>query len=63
LKLRYANREITFVIVISNSAFSWFSLCEYVIAFANMGFHITVVLDFPKEQLVVGHGLPAVKID
>ncbi|RLU25762.1 hypothetical protein DMN91_001921 [Ooceraea biroi] len=44
-------------------AFSWFSLCEYVIAFANMGFHITVVLDFPKEQLVVGHGLPAEKID
>ncbi|EFN61661.1 Post-GPI attachment to proteins factor 2-like [Camponotus floridanus] len=44
-------------------AFSWFSLCEYVIAFANMGFHITVVLDFPKDQLVVGHDLPAAKID
>ncbi|XP_029673453.1 post-GPI attachment to proteins factor 2-like [Formica exsecta] len=44
-------------------AFSWFSLCEYVIAFANMGFHITVVLDFPKEQLIVGHDLPAAKID
>ncbi|KYN19965.1 Post-GPI attachment to proteins factor 2-like protein [Trachymyrmex cornetzi] len=44
-------------------AFSWFSLCEYVIAFANMGFHITVVSDFPEEQLIVGHGLPAEKID
>ncbi|XP_019696342.1 post-GPI attachment to proteins factor 2-like isoform X1 [Harpegnathos saltator] len=44
-------------------AFSWFSLCEYVIAFANMGFHVTVVLDFPMEQLVVGHGLPATKTD
>ncbi|KAG7204935.1 hypothetical protein KM043_005324 [Ampulex compressa] len=44
-------------------AFSWFSLCEYLIASANMGFHVTVVLDFPKEQLVVGHGLPAIKTD
>lgn len=44
-------------------AFSWFSLCEYVIASANMGFHVTVILDFPKELLVVGHGIPAVKID
>lgn len=44
-------------------AFSWFSLCEYVIASANMGFHVTVILDFPKEHLVVGHGLPALKVD
>ncbi|XP_029047014.1 post-GPI attachment to proteins factor 2-like [Osmia lignaria lignaria] len=44
-------------------AFSWFSLCEYVIASANMGFHVTVVLDFPMEQLVVGNGLPALKAD
>ncbi|XP_043505782.1 post-GPI attachment to proteins factor 2-like [Polistes fuscatus] len=44
-------------------AFSWFSLCEYVIASANMGFHFTVILDFPKEQLVVGYGLPATKVD
>lgn len=34
-------------------AFSWFAFCEYVIASANMAFHITVVLDFPTEQLVV----------
>ncbi|XP_054262916.1 post-GPI attachment to proteins factor 2-like [Macrosteles quadrilineatus] len=34
-------------------AFSWFALCEYVIASANMAFHITVVLDFPTEELVV----------
>ncbi|XP_012279855.1 post-GPI attachment to proteins factor 2-like [Orussus abietinus] len=44
-------------------AFSWFSLCEYVIACANMGFHVTVILDFPQEQLVVGQGLPAKKAD
>ncbi|KOC69281.1 Post-GPI attachment to proteins factor 2-like [Habropoda laboriosa] len=44
-------------------AFSWFSLCEYVIASANMGFHVTVILDFPKEQLVIGNGLPALKVD
>ncbi|CAL7949123.1 unnamed protein product [Xylocopa violacea] len=44
-------------------AFSWFSLCEYVIASANMGFHVTVVLDFPKEHLVVANGLPASKVD
>ncbi|KAK1138083.1 hypothetical protein K0M31_002570 [Melipona bicolor] len=44
-------------------AFSWFSLCEYVIASANMGFHVTVILDFPKEQLIVGNGLSALKVD
>ncbi|XP_015114515.1 post-GPI attachment to proteins factor 2-like [Diachasma alloeum] len=44
-------------------AFSWFSLCEYIIASANMGFHATVILDFPKERLVVGCGIPAVKVD
>ncbi|XP_034945102.1 post-GPI attachment to proteins factor 2-like [Chelonus insularis] len=44
-------------------AFSWFSLCEYIIASANMGFHVTVILDFPKEQLIVGHGLPLTKVD
>lgn len=45
------------------TAFSWFSLCEYVIASTNMGFHVTVILDFPKEHLVVGHGLPSLKVD
>ncbi|XP_076289391.1 post-GPI attachment to proteins factor 2-like isoform X1 [Lasioglossum baleicum] len=44
-------------------AFSWFSFCEYVIASANMGFHFTVVIDFPKEQLVVGNGLSTLKVD
>lgn len=38
-------------------AFSWFALCEYVIASANMAFHVTVVLDFPTEELVVAKGL------
>lgn len=45
------------------TAFSWFSLCEYIIACANMGFHVTVIMDFPKEQLIVGYGLPATKLD
>ncbi|XP_029644403.1 post-GPI attachment to proteins factor 2-like [Octopus sinensis] len=27
-------------------AFSWFSLCEYVIAYTNMGFHMTAAYDF-----------------
>lgn len=51
------------IIIFFLIAFSWFSLCEYVIASANMGFHVTVILDFPKEQLIVGNGLPALKVD
>ncbi|XP_023705134.1 post-GPI attachment to proteins factor 2-like [Cryptotermes secundus] len=39
-------------------AFSWFSFCEYLIASANMAFHMTVVLDFPTEQLIVAQGSP-----
>lgn len=27
-------------------AFSWFSLCEYVIAYTNMGYHVTAAYDF-----------------
>lgn len=38
-------------------AFSWFAFFEYVIASANMAFHVTVVLDFPTEQLIVAKGL------
>jgi hypothetical protein len=38
-------------------AFSWFAFCEYVVALANMAFHITVILDFPTEHLVVARGL------
>nr|XP_029729605.1 post-GPI attachment to proteins factor 2-like [Aedes albopictus]XP_029729606.1 post-GPI attachment to proteins factor 2-like [Aedes albopictus] len=32
-------------------AFSWFALCEYIVASANMGFHCTTMLDFPTEGL------------
>nr|CAD7408114.1 unnamed protein product [Timema poppensis] len=39
-------------------AFSWFSMCEYLIASANMAFHVTVMLDFPTEKMVVARGLP-----
>lgn len=39
-------------------AFSWFSFCEYLIASANMAFHMTVVLDFPTEQLIVAQKSP-----
>ncbi|KAK4883182.1 hypothetical protein RN001_006501 [Aquatica leii] len=38
-------------------AFSWFAFCEYVVASANMAFHITVIFDFPTEYLVVAKGL------
>lgn len=31
-----------------------FALCEYVIAAANMAFHVSVILDFPTEELMVG---------
>ncbi|XP_064481251.1 post-GPI attachment to proteins factor 2-like [Ornithodoros turicata] len=35
-------------------AFSWFSICEYVICFCNMAFHYTLVYDIPNEELLVG---------
>nr|CAH7740298.1 unnamed protein product [Callosobruchus chinensis] len=38
-------------------AFSMFALCEYVIALANMAFHITVILDFPTEHFIVARNL------
>lgn len=31
-----------------------FALCEYLIAAANMAFHISVIMDFPTEELMVG---------
>ncbi|XP_055585999.1 post-GPI attachment to proteins factor 2-like [Uranotaenia lowii] len=34
-------------------AFSWFALCEYIVASANMGFHCTTMLDFPTEDFLV----------
>lgn len=39
------------------TAFSWFAFCEYVVALANMAFHVSVILDFPTEHLVVAKGL------
>lgn len=38
-------------------AFSWFSICEYLICFCNMAFHLTLVYDIPNEELLVGHPL------
>jgi len=35
-------------------AFSWFAFFEYWIAAANMGFHGTVIWDFPNEYITVG---------
>ncbi|KAF2363933.1 Frag1/DRAM/Sfk1 [Trinorchestia longiramus] len=35
-------------------AFSWFSLCEYVIATCNMLYHVSVALDFSEHDLIVG---------
>ncbi|XP_023224991.1 post-GPI attachment to proteins factor 2-like isoform X1 [Centruroides sculpturatus] len=40
-------------------AFSWFSLCEYVICFANMAFHATIVWDLKDQEIVIG--LPSKK--
>ncbi|KAG8189016.1 hypothetical protein JTE90_014530 [Oedothorax gibbosus] len=34
-------------------AFSWFALCEYVICFANMAFHATIIWDMPAEEIVI----------
>ncbi|XP_054709437.1 post-GPI attachment to proteins factor 2-like [Uloborus diversus] len=34
-------------------AFSWFALCEYVICFANMAFHATIIWDLPEEEIVI----------
>lgn len=33
-------------------AFSWFSIAEFGIAFANMGFHGTIIKDFYNLKLV-----------
>ncbi|CAG9827811.1 unnamed protein product [Diabrotica balteata] len=38
-------------------AFSMFALCEYIIALANMAFHVTVILDFPTEHFMVAKQL------
>ncbi|XP_069191869.1 post-GPI attachment to proteins factor 2-like [Procambarus clarkii] len=40
-------------------AFSWFSLCEYIIATCNMLYHVSVALDFSDEHLIVGHVITA----
>ncbi|XP_058833448.1 post-GPI attachment to proteins factor 2-like [Topomyia yanbarensis] len=34
-------------------AFSWFALCEYIVAFSNMGFHCTTMMDFPTEDFMI----------
>lgn len=34
-------------------AFTWFSVCEYILATANMAFHAVVVRDLPLHQLQV----------
>ncbi|KAJ8919183.1 hypothetical protein NQ315_012170 [Exocentrus adspersus] len=38
-------------------AFSMFALCEYVIALANMAFHVCIILDFPTEHFLVAKGV------
>ncbi|XP_064608159.1 post-GPI attachment to proteins factor 2-like [Liolophura sinensis] len=37
-------------------AFSWFSLCEYGIAFTNMGYHVTAAFEFKDKSIVAGCG-------
>lgn len=40
------------------SAFSYFSVCEYIIAYTNMGYHMTAVLDFKDKVLLFGTYTP-----
>lgn len=42
-------------------AFSWFALCEYVIACSNLAFHCTTIWDFPGEMLIVARGTGKIK--
>lgn len=42
-------------------AFSWFALCEYIIACSNMAFHCTTMLDFPSEHFLVARGTSRAK--
>lgn len=42
-------------------AFSWFALCEYFIATANMMFHCTTMKDFPTEHFIVARGASKLK--
>jgi hypothetical protein len=42
------------LILSSSAAFSWFSFFEYWIAATNMGFHATIIIDFPDEDIIVG---------
>lgn len=37
-----------------STAFSCFAFCEYLIASANMAFHWTCTLDFPKANFLIG---------
>ncbi|XKL66911.1 hypothetical protein PGB90_010331 [Kerria lacca] len=47
---------VTYVSNRENYPFTWFAFSEYVIASCNMGFHLTVAMDFPDERLVVNSG-------
>lgn len=40
-----------------------FALCEYVIAIANMAFHVSVISDFPTEHLIIARGLNIQRTD
>lgn len=42
-------------------AFSWFALCEYIIACSNLAFHCTTIWDFPSEHLVIAQGMDKFK--
>lgn len=42
-------------------AFSWFALCEYIIACSNMAFHCTTMFDFPSEHFLVARGASRAK--
>ena len=45
--------------LVSFSAFSWFSVFEYMIAYANIGFHLTGLYEFKGKSILGGDLQPS----
>lgn len=48
--LTFYHRSLSFF----STAFSFFSLCEYIIAYTNIGYHATAYIDFKENDWMVG---------
>lgn len=57
LGLSFCIKPLFVVLTFDITAFSAFAFCEYVVALANMAFHVSIIMDFPTEHLVVAKGL------